>query len=397
MLKIKKYLIFFALLTVYGILAMTQVVKKSPALTTSALSAGRNVVKSAPPAARPAAIGRTSSLEIPMSVRYRSTFATPQVTRQAYSQAFKKQLNSLNPTVGKKILEAAARFGEGMVLGSAAVMAARWIADEAPALFNMAIFDQELISDKFSQAIVRIYNSSDYSTEKDYNLEKDFSSIKSQGSAFIVHIEAEQDLYFVITAAHCVPKEYQQIIAIQNLRDPSLKFYVKVVPVIVDNDNDVAVLLIPDALVEEIKRKNGSVPAIPSNQLANFRPYKKEVVTLQGYPGFLSHKEPGFYRKQFVSEGPVMVRPHDDQGSIKDNIPGEFLKAYTKERPLFGVSGSPIIALRDKKPHIIGIASSEDAGSLNASAAGQLPEYVQKAIRIQEEQKDTGGEIKKLS
>ena len=76
-------------------------------------------------------------------------------------------------------------------------------------------------------------------------------------------------------------------------------------PIIVDEDADVAVLLIPSQNVKKFESDNKRpFPGIPAKQLSNIKPQAGETITLKGFPGFIPISEQRFYRKEFTSKGP---------------------------------------------------------------------------------------------
>jgi hypothetical protein len=267
-------------------------------------------------------------------------------------------------------------------VGIAVLTEAQMIADTVHMLFNMTMFDEELISDEFSDAIVRIFNS--------YYWGLDPSSVTGLGSAFIVRSEKNPGCYFVVTAAHCVLDENFQFVQIKDSRHPDNYVYLKVEQIIVDKNNDIAILLISPQEIKEFEDKVGKpLPAIPAIQLSSIKPHKKEAAVLRGYPGFLSHEKSGIYSKKLVSKGPAVVSV---AGLKRPSAQFSSLPA----RPLFGASGGPVIVIRDKQPQIIGAFSSGrvlapggyslfSTGDVYATGVGELPKYLQEAEKIQEE------------
>lgn len=269
-------------------------------------------------------------------------------------------------------------------VGIAVLTEAHVIADTVHRLFNMAMFDEDLVSDEFSDAIVRIFNTQ----EKNFS-EPDWQA-DSQGSAFIVRGEKNPDLYFVITAAHCVQDEDFQFVQIKHTRYPNTYVYIKVEPIIIDKANDVAILFIQPEQKKYFVDITGDslLPAIPAKQLSSIRPRKKEAAILQGYPGFIPHEESRFYRKKFTSQGPEVVSA---ESTNVIGLPSEKFGAWGRKQSLKGVSGGPMIAIRDnKQPQVIGVASMQNVPTktIFVSAVGQLPEYIQKAERIQEKESE---------
>lgn len=226
--------------------------------------------------------------------------------------------------------------------------------------FNLYMFNENLISDEFSRAIVPIYS--------DYN----------RGSAFIVKSEHDPDLYFVLTAAHCV-REYKQYIQLQHCEEC---FSIDVKPLIVNRNEDVAVFFIPLAEIKTFKNKTGTgLPSISAKQLSSFKPNKSEVFALQGYPAFMetpSGSLKDFHREKLIYEKMKKVRIAPDYRYLgawfnrsKDNT----------SKNLSGASGGPILALRDKQPQVLGIFTSETAHDVYAVATGvgELPTYLHEA------------------
>jgi len=261
------------------------------------------------------------------------------------------------------------------ITGGATVLAIAYeISDFAHTHYNMAMFDEDLISDEFSDAIVKLAN-----------LHSD-----STGTAFIIRSEQEPESYFVLTAAHCVKDVSEAMIIINNKKKGPFGLMAK--PIIIDEKNDIAVLLIPsdDVLLGE-KTLGKTLPFIPFHKLSSIKPRIKEAVLLHGYPSFIWNKEPGFYRQKFVSVGPGEW-PSQDTDPM---TPGEVLYSSQKTPRLKGASGAPIIAMRNGEPEIIGIAAKqfilkgqESNGFLLATAVGQLPYYIQEAKEQQKNEKE---------
>jgi hypothetical protein len=381
----KTHIIFWAIFAVISNLsAMTQVARQSKPLTRSAVIAARTGTEGL--AAARTGIARTA--ESTAAIRARSTLSLPknQVTRQAYNQAFRKE-HPKKIVQNPKVIAAAL----GTAAGLAVLVEAEEIVDTVHTLFNMAMFDEDLISDQFSNAIVRIYGTSAKKIEGTVRF-------TYRASAFIVQSEQHQDLYFVVTAAHCVDDKLKQVIAVRDRQDPSIAEYIEVLPIIIDNDNDVAVLLIPQLEIKKIKDETGEAfPAIPASRLSSIKPHKNEALALQGYPAFLSHMEPGYYRKKFVSKGPEISEPSEipENGPFAGKkIPAEKLSAWNHE-DLSGASGSPIIGVKNKQAQVIGIyhgAVYQEGGSgyhtIYSTGVGGLPEYIQKAEKIQKDKEE---------
>lgn len=248
------------------------------------------------------------------------------------------------------------------------VALAQQLADYALSIFNMALFDEELIPEQFSQAIVRIFNRNSR------------GKITSQGSACIVRSVQNPDLYFVLTAAHCLEDNEAQEIQVHDPRQPSRRFFIAIKPIVVDKNNDVAVLLILPEEIKKFKDEAGvDLPAISANQLSSIKPEKKEVAILQGYPGFIPDEEPSSYRKTLETRGPA-IWPTRQEMSIHGeqfrSLPGPALP---------GASGSPIIQIKGGQPQVVAVHSTGESllnkstGRSIAVGAGTLPEYIQQA------------------
>jgi V8-like Glu-specific endopeptidase len=240
-------------------------------------------------------------------------------------------------------------------------------------LFDPTLFDEDLISPEFSRAIVRIYNI------------KDHENI-AQGSGFIV---ATDQNIFLVTAAHCLLDQAQYYIEVDKVK-------IKLEPIIVDKNNDVAVLNISlDAINNYYEYTGRTIPYIPFDQLSHVKPEKYEVVALQGHPSYVPPSERGFYRKKFVTLGPETFSIKDTQSA---NVPGQLLFTFNPET-ITGASGSPVISIKDKRAQIVGLVSGAFPGtieilgkSLNrpfgvatSAGVGQLPEYLRQAENIQKE------------
>lgn len=257
----------------------------------------------------------------------------------------------------------------GGAVATVIILEAQNIADSAREIFNPDIFDEELISDEFSRAIVRIHN---------LDPKEGFSEIIGSGTAFIIRSEQNPDVYFALTAAHCVFDRKQQVLDIKDKSRHSR--YLRLKPLIVDRDNDIAILLISSEASRFKELTGTELPAIPAKQLSNVKPREKEIIALQGYPGFISEEEP-FYRHQFISEGPATWQKHKGV---------EFSTPHLEES-LHGASGSPLIAIRNKKPRVMGVISTQrisdepvvppakKPGYILGTGVGQLPRYVQEA------------------
>jgi hypothetical protein len=211
----------------------------------------------------------------------------------------------------------------------------------------------------------------------------------SNGSAFIIRSAENPELYFVLTAAHCVNPGVDTYIQVKYPQHHDKTIKIGITPIIVDPSNDVAVLLIPASEVKAFKEATGSeLPAIPGQQLSSIKPRKDEVLALQGYPDLVPFKN--FYREKFMYGGAETANISKFTGGKQTPTAVIRLNPIESYNPvqLFGASGGPIIAIRDKKPYIQGISSAAGAreknswvrsGPVYAAGSGELPSYLQKA------------------
>ncbi|MCC7414864.1 MAG: trypsin-like serine protease [Epsilonproteobacteria bacterium] len=263
------------------------------------------------------------------------------------------------------------------ITGAAAIAAiiaeATEIADWAGKTWFKQGFDEKLIPDEFSRAIVRIY-----------------SQNRAQCTGFIVSSEKSPGVHFLFTAAHCIRfKNYAHIKKPQN---PAEYIRIELIPAVVMQSTDVAVFLIPSKQIRYFQDKTGTtLPAIPAKQLASSAPRKGKHVLLQGYPcNKAYYKKTGVHTEKLFVDEPETIGATGAVGEAKvDSIYTTLLPTETYlPESLGGASGSPCIIMRGKTPEVLGIAiaqtgSEEDpkrrAGPLQAGGCGKLPFYIQEA------------------
>ncbi len=251
------------------------------------------------------------------------------------------------------------------------------ILDVVQATINIEIFNSELIPDEITKAIVKIYSLS----EEEYlfrNYIKHYPTKYSHGTAFIVQGE-NTDSYYVVTAAHCVDDSKMNCIQINKDNDE----FLLVEPLIVDHENDVAILLIEPERTKEFLSLN----AIPQKYISNRIPERRKVLSILGYPKFLTSE----------TLKPYEVKVAVKEPKIKLNIPGGIQTtgmesiSHRIQKSLNGISGGPVIGMSKEKPYIIGVHSASAyhvtevplfsirRNSAYTAGGGRLPEYLQNA------------------
>jgi len=263
---------------------------------------------------------------------------------------------------------------------AAVIAEASEIADFARKTFFMDTLDEGLISDEFSRAIVKIYDEG------------------GQCSGCIVASEKYPDLYFVLTAAHCVSAEGKNHVHIKHPQysdysDKDIK--IGLTQILIEPSTDVAVFLIPTQEIRKFQDETGTVlPAIPAKQLARIEPSKNEVILLQGYPSDVPYEH--FYREKFMAKGSATKNVYTGgrENTVTKLIP---LEKHLPET-LHGASGAPYIVIRDNSPEVQGIhsggafykSSKARIGPTYGGGFGKLPDYLQEAEKnardLQEEE-----------
>ncbi|MBY0109840.1 MAG: serine protease [Candidatus Babeliaceae bacterium] len=329
--------------------AMTQITRKSPALTRSALAAARSGKQSQ----------ASTTLVKPTTLTPISKAATVNVSR-SFSNMPRQEVGQQKRILTVKGLAKALTLGTAGTLLLSQALELYQISNK---LIDPKFFDENVIPEEFSRATVKIYNIKDY-------------QVTGQGSGIIV--ATEQNVFF-LTAAHCILDQQKQFIVVDDVR-------LLVEPIIVDRDNDVAVLFISSTQIQRYYQKNNNkiFPSIDKNQLTAIKPQIKEIVAVQGYPGIMEQMQ-GFYRKKYLSIKPevgVTFNPED----------------------LSGTSGGPVIIVNDKKAKIFGLVRAgsqprlisifgmkmtRPLGFAVASGVGQLPSYVQKAEEIKKGEQES--------
>lgn len=253
-------------------------------------------------------------------------------------------------------------------------------------------FDERLIPKEFDDAIIRM------STESSILV----VAVVSACSGSIIVSKNDPNLYFVLTAAHCIgPKNYAHI---KNPQNPAQYIGIKLEPLVIDEGTDVAVLLIPSQAIRKFKNATGrALPAIPASQLSSAGPRTGEPILLQGYPENKDvYKGKEVYKEKLVvinpeeiiksgSLGRILPIPYDQDRIATRLVPSE----KHSPAPLGGASGAPLIALRGKTPEVLGVCHASEEfhsvwswlgistpkrmGPLYASGCGKLPLYLQEA------------------
>lgn len=344
-----------------------------------------------------------------MAAQYTKFQRSPQIQnlkeqgQQSWKFAKKNPLNVLVPAVTLAAIL-------GMENIADFINEAEEIIAAAKKSFNMNSFDENLISEKFTNAIARIYNV----------YEEDLNNIPagydSQGSAIIIKSDEHPDFYFVLTAAHCLrPFGYHFV----HLQHTGRDAHIEITPLIIDRENDIAVLwILPKDIRDFEKGTETRVPFVPLSQLTEVKPHKEEILMLKGFPS-LGKKLPEklkkreIYSTKIVHEGPSkMSIPNQirrlEERTLERLYPENTFKPYLKlaipetpynldaesrmswqeKQDLAGASGSPVIALRDKQPVVMGVFTAQgaqDPNRLKASGVGYLPRYLQEAEKSAQE------------
>lgn len=243
------------------------------------------------------------------------------------------------------------------------------------------LFDESLIPDEFSRAIVRIYSETRES--------------RGQGTGFIVASEKVPGTYFLFTAAHCIShKNYAHI---RYPQQPGRSLQIELAPLVINPNTDTAVLLIPSKEISRFRHvTNTALPAIPAKQLADKAPIISERIALIGFPGNDAYRGKDVYVPHI--EECIVYEPYKTTEQTLTKCIRS--KRHLPEEALSGASGSPYIAIQGNRPEIQGIHASgdyyscEDGSNVRARTSyvggcGELPHYLQEAEKRAHELQET--------
>ncbi len=388
-----KTLITRALLGLMVLLAMVNVNVQAVYGSSLSNSARRFALS---PALRQVAMPTTRALTSTLRLEAASTFArSATTTPHLHTSPMSSILNNSKPTfispkqtnlpITQELISKQSKSGKWKkiagILGALGITGGitiglmkdeiKKIIENAKVINSIDAFEQDIISDDITNAIVRIYKGipSKFSP-------KGFIPIAGEvGSAIIVRGKNTDALY-VITVAHCMIEDARREGNYIQLRSNGLDGWVPVEPILIDLKHDIAVLLIHPGFVTQFQNvTKSSIPSITADYLSSAIPEKYDAVSLQGYPAFLS--------KDALKPHAVTVAALTKYGLIDNdgNKVPSFHSAQL-EQGLAGASGGPIIAIRDKKPAIVGLIHGgmkpNDSSTYVAvsTSLGKLPGYL---------------------
>ncbi len=236
-------------------------------------------------------------------------------------------------------------FAVGLIITTAVVVLRHQIKDTIVSAYKSLIFDKKQIPSVYTDAIVRIHG---ISTEPD--------CLSIMGTASIIRSERNSDDYFAITAAHCVEKTKFNRLQVKNPHyvaggDSPRFIHVNAEPIIVDEVADTAVLHIRHEALQDFFQKtdNGPLPYIPASALSSAMPGKNEVLVAQGYPGSINNDR--CYKKKMIAREPAFrfIRTPGDRTLRRSFLMGTF-----NCENLPGLSGGPVVMVKDKGAYIVG-------------------------------------------
>jgi hypothetical protein len=269
------------------------------------------------------------------------------------------------------------------------------------------MFDEDCLSEKFTDALVSIHNIPHLHRGKFDDIPAHYNST---GTALIVRSDQHPDFYFVLTAAHCLNPWEEHFIQVQYA---GYNAPIEIKPLILDRENDIAVLLLMLKDVQKIEKEAGrSLGFVPLSQLSGIKPEKEEVLISKGFPTLskkfpdsLVNRQPhtakalykGPYRRAVADQSERLEeRIYQDKYAenifkrhLKLRLPGEPYNldaestlSYRDKYDLGGASGSPVVAIREKQPQVVGILRAQGATDLSfvvMGGVGYLPRYLQEA------------------